>query len=321
MCLYSQNTTVHIAPKLKHVSFAQLLPLLVENFIQREGLHGMLIEKVLNNNVVITRNTEGKETIAMGRGLGFQMKSGMKLDASKIEKTFSIDSNSEIDGRYQELIQAIPHEILLVTESIIDHATTLLPNKLHPSVRVSLADHIHCAVERCIQGKFAKNAMLWEIKKFYSLEYSIGLDALAKIKRASGIQMNDDEAGFIALHLVNSQLNDDMHNTMDITGLINDIVNLIKYSLRIDMDEDSVSYQRLVTHLRYFAHRLIHANEEHSNDESLFVSVRDEYPDSFGCTKKIYRFIEDKLSHKMTKEEMMFLTIHIERVRREHKEA
>ena len=133
--------------------------------------------------------------------------------------------------------------------------------------------------------------------------------------------MGDDEAGFIALHLVNSQLNDDMHNTMDITTLINDIVNMIKYSLRIDMDEDSVSYQRLVTHLRYFAHRLIHANTEHSDDESLFVSVKQQYPDSYGCTQKIYRFIEDKLSHKMTKEEMMFLTIHIERVRREHKDT
>lgn len=280
----------------------------------------MLIEKVLNNNVVISRGTDGKEVIAMGRGLGFQMKAGMTLDSSKIEKTFSIDSNNEIDNRYQELIQAIPHEILLVTEAIIEHASALLPHQLHPSVRVSLADHIHCAVERCIQGKVAKNAMLWEIKKFYSLEYKLGQDALDKIKQASGIQMGDDEAGFIALHLVNSQLNDDMHNTMDITGLINDIVNLIKYSLRIDMDEGSLSYQRLVTHLRYFAHRLIHANEEHSDDESLFVSVKQQYPDSYGCTQKIYRFIDEKLSHKMTKEEMMFLTIHIERVRREHKE-
>lgn len=281
----------------------------------------MVIDKVLNNNVVITRNSDGKEAIVMGRGIGFQMKSGMTINSQQIEKTFSIESNNEVDNRYKELVQAIPHEILLVTESIIDHAATLLPNKLHPSVRVSLADHIHCAVERCIQGKVAHNAMLWEIKKFYSLEYSIGQDALVKIRQASGIKMGDDEAGFIALHLVNAQLNDDMHNTMDITALINDIVNLIKYSLKVDMDESSLSYQRLVTHLRYFAHRLIHTNAEHSKDESLFVSVRQEYPDSFGCTQKIYRFIEDKLSHKMTKEEMMFLTIHIERVRREHKEA
>lgn len=281
----------------------------------------MRIEKILNNNVVITRNLDGKEVVAMGRGLGFKMSTGMKLDPKKIEKTFSVDNNGKIDPRYQELLQAIPQEILLVTENIVEHASNVLSNQLHPSVRISLADHIHFAIERCIQGKFVKNAMLWEIKKFYSLEYSVGLEALTKIKQASGIQLGEDEAGFIALHLVNAQLNDDMHNTMDITKLLNDIVNMIKYSLRIDMDENSISYQRLVTHLRFFAHRLIHANTEHSDDDSLFVSVKQEYPDSFACTQKIYRFIEDKLSHKMTKEEMMFLTIHIERVRREHKET
>lgn len=281
----------------------------------------MYVEKVLNNNVVITRSTDGKEVIAMGRGLGFQMKPGMVLDLKKIEKKFTINSDSDINARYQELIQAIPHEILLVTESIIDHASSVLPNELHPSVRVSLADHIHCAIERCIQGKTAKNAMLWEIKKFYSLEYSIGKESLNKIKQSSGIQMPEDEAGFIALHLVNAQLNDDIHNTIDITNIINDIVNLIKYSLKIDMDENNLSYQRLVTHLRFFAHRLIHANPEHSEDESLFVSVKNEYPDSYNCTKKIEKFIEQKISHKMTNEEKMFLTIHIERVKREHKEV
>jgi len=65
----------------------------------------MLIEKVLNNNVVITRNSDGKETIAMGRGLGFQKKMGMKLDQSKIEKTFSIDSGNRLASKYTELIQ------------------------------------------------------------------------------------------------------------------------------------------------------------------------------------------------------------------------
>ena len=195
----------------------------------------MLIDKVLNNNVVITRNAEDKEVIAMGRGLGFQMSAGMKLDPEKIEKTFSVDSNGELDTRYQELLQAIPQQILLVTENIIEHAASVLSNQLHPSVRVSLADHIHFAIERCIQGKTVKNAMLWEIKKFYASEYALGVAALAKIKKASGIQLGEDEAGFIALHLVNAQLNDDMHNTIDITSLINDIINLIKYHLSIEM--------------------------------------------------------------------------------------
>lgn len=109
-----------------------------------------------------------------------------------------------------------------------------------------------------------------------------------------------------------------MHNTMDVTRLIHDIVSLIKYDLRIEMDENTVSYQRLMTHLRFFAHRLIHSDTVKSDDDSLFVSVRQEYPESFACVGKIYLYVEKQLSHYMTKEEMMFLTIHVERVRREH---
>ena len=36
----------------------------------------MLIEKVLNNNVVITRNERNQETIVMGKGLAFKKKVG-----------------------------------------------------------------------------------------------------------------------------------------------------------------------------------------------------------------------------------------------------
>lgn len=36
----------------------------------------MLIEKVLNNNVVITRDEKNQEMIVMGKGLAFKKESG-----------------------------------------------------------------------------------------------------------------------------------------------------------------------------------------------------------------------------------------------------
>ncbi|HIV62813.1 MAG TPA: transcription antiterminator LicT, partial [Candidatus Butyricicoccus avistercoris] len=50
----------------------------------------MVIEKILNNNVVITRNLSGVETVIMGRGLAFGHSAGDEIDESKIEKTFTI---------------------------------------------------------------------------------------------------------------------------------------------------------------------------------------------------------------------------------------
>lgn len=50
----------------------------------------MIIEKVLNNNVVVTRSEAGVETVIMGRGLAFGKSAGDRVDAARIEKTFTI---------------------------------------------------------------------------------------------------------------------------------------------------------------------------------------------------------------------------------------
>ncbi|MEG7345452.1 PRD domain-containing protein, partial [Serratia marcescens] len=48
--------------------------------------------------------------------------------------------------------------------------------------------------------------------------------------------------------------------------------------------------------------------------------VKEKYRESFACAGKINRHIEKHYQHQLTTEEMMFLTIHIERVRSESEE-
>lgn len=51
-----------------------------------------------------------------------------------------------------------------------------------------------------------KNALLWETQRFYNHEYLIGKEALSIIKNRLIIDLPEDEAGFIALHIVNAEL-------------------------------------------------------------------------------------------------------------------
>ncbi|WP_456295878.1 PRD domain-containing protein [Vibrio sp. AK197] len=281
----------------------------------------MHVSKVLNNNVLISQDANQREVVVMGRGIGFQMKVGMEIDANKIEKVFTLASSDDdaLDARYHELLEEIPLELLAATEQIVELAQQTLSGDLHPSVRISLADHIHFAIERLRTGQVVKNAMLWEIKHLYPAEFDVGLQAIRLLKNASGVTFAEDEAAFIALHLVNAQLNEDMNNTISVTNLIRDIVQMIKYNLALELDEEGVEFRRLVTHLKFFAHRLIHQSTISDDDDSLFRSVRDKYPLAFSCVEKISLYINKKFKHAMTSEEMMFLTIHVERVRRSQK--
>ncbi|MGY2574540.1 BglG family transcription antiterminator LicT [Vibrio sp. C8] len=278
----------------------------------------MRVSKVLNNNVLISTDDNQREVVVMGRGIGFQMKPSDEIPEDKIEKIFILAKSDDdnIDNRYRELLENIPLELLAATEQIVELAENTLTGELHPSIRISLADHIHFAIERLRNGMVVKNGMLWEIKQLYPLEFKVGLEALTLLKKASGVNFSEDEAGYIALHLVNAQLNEDMNNTISVTNLIRDIVQMIKYNLGLDLNEDSDEFRRLVTHLKFFVHRLIHQTTVSEDDDSLFKTVRSKYPTAFSCVEKISRYIDKKFSHAMTSEEMMFLTIHVERVRR-----
>ncbi|STV87692.1 putative transcriptional antiterminator [Klebsiella michiganensis] len=65
---------------------------------------------------------------------------------------------------------------------------------------------------------------------------------------------------FIALHLVTAQLNSEMPEVMHVTRVMQEILQLVKYQLTLNYDEESLSYQRFVTHLKFFRPAYADAN-------------------------------------------------------------
>lgn len=277
----------------------------------------MVIHKILNNNVVISLDAHGKETVIMGRGIGFQKKPGDALEPEKIEKRFTAQSEV-IDPRYLELLRELSHSTLLAAELIFEIANAQFQSPLSVSVRVALTDHIHFSIERHKLGQDISNSLLPEIKRLYSEEFELGLQALAIIEKRCGVNLPVDEAGFIALHLATGRMNQDMPATMAIAGITRDIAKIVGKGLNLVFDEEALSYQRFMTHLKFFAHRLLNRNYLSREDESLFWVVRNQYRQAYACTQQIFQYVEVEHGYSMTTEEMLFLTIHIERIRKEH---
>ena len=102
-----------------------------------------------------------------------------------------------------------------------------------------------------------KNALLWEIKRFYNHEYLIGKEALSIIKNRLAIELPEDEAGFIALHIVNAELDmAQVSQVSEMAKIIQHILNIVKYHFSMELDEYSLNYERFVTHLKFFVQRL-----------------------------------------------------------------
>ena len=241
----------------------------------------MKISKLLNDNVaVVIENDE--EKIVMGRGICFKKKTGDYIDTKKIDKVFLLE-NQEVSRRFKELVVDIPLEYLQIGEEIFDEAKMTLGKAINDNCYIALVDHIYTACERVKEGIFVKNGLLWDIKRFYKIEYEVGKRSLQIIKDKTGIELNDDEAGFIALHIVNGQLDDDCHDMYEITQIMQEVENIVRYHFKVEFNEDSAYYYRFITHLKFFAQRLLEHKTQKFQEDDLLSVVQVKYDNGYQC--------------------------------------
>ncbi|MEK4741072.1 MULTISPECIES: BglG family transcription antiterminator LicT [unclassified Bacillus (in: firmicutes)] len=274
----------------------------------------MRIHKILNNNVVCTMKDNETEVVLMGRGLGFQKKVGDTIDESKIEKTFVLETK-ELLEKLARLLTEIPVQNLEITERIIRFAKTVLPGELSDYIYLTLTDHLSFALTRHKEGMDLKNTLLWEVKRFYQKEFEIGLQALHIIEEETGFRLSEDEAGSIALHFVNAQQGEPaMQQTVAMTKIVQDILNVVKYHYKMNLDENSFNYSRFVTHLRYFAQRLMQKELNSADDDFLYEQVKSKYHEAYCCTEKIEAYLRKAHNSHLSKDEKVYVTLHIHRV-------
>lgn len=273
----------------------------------------MVIQKVINNNVISAYDVNQQEIVIMGKGIGFKAHTGELIDESKIEKVFRIE-NENLSRQFQELLENIPLEHMQLTSDIISYAIKNLNVQLNQNIYITLTDHINFAIQRQSQGIQLKNALLWETKKFYHQEYLMGKYAVDLLNEKLGTEFTEDEAGFIALHFVNAEYNTTINDTFEMTNMIQKILELVRLEMGIEFDEESLHYERFITHLKFLVQRL-YRHELLKDDEIEFARMMEnKYPKEYECSNHIAEYIEKEYGSKIASEEIMFLAIHIKRV-------
>jgi beta-glucoside operon transcriptional antiterminator len=271
------------------------------------------IERILNNNAVISTKDK-QEIIIVGRGIAFKKQVGEEVNQEQIDKVFTLE-NEDIMKKFKTLIADMPIEYMEISEKIIAYAKMKLGKKLNDSIYIHLTDHIYFAIERYRNNLPIKNGLLWETRQLYKEEYEIGLEALNMVCEQFGVILPEDEAGFLALHIVNAELNEEMPIVKNMTKVMQEILTMVKYHFKIEFNENSLPFYRFITHLKFFAQRLVKGNHYNSTtDDGLYHVIQEKYPEAHKCSQKIKKFIESSYTYELTDEEMIYLTIHIERV-------
>ena len=274
----------------------------------------MKIKKVINNNLVKSINENNEEVLVMGCGLGFKKQIGDDIDEDKIEKIY-ISKDKETSNKLIKLLEKMPIEYIQTTNEIVSYAKVSLGKKLNDNIYITLTDHISFAVERFKQGILVKNALLWEIKRFYNHEFLIGKEALSIIKKHIGIDLPEDEEGFITLHIVSALMSSsNVFETTEMTKVIQNILNIVKYHFNVELDEHSLHYERFITHLKFFVQRVFSGVEIDDDDKSFLLILKEQYKKEYQCALKIRKYIKNEYGYDLTEDELVYITVHIRRV-------
>ncbi|WP_165210992.1 BglG family transcription antiterminator LicT [Streptococcus tangpeifui] len=274
----------------------------------------MKIERVYNNNVVQVTDKQHEEII-MGKGLGFQKKPGDEVDLNKIEKRFILqESDQDMIGELSRVYQDLTSQELNLVLTIIERGQEVLKQTFEISLYIALADHLQYAIQRTRDGISLQNPLAWEIRKFYPKEYELGQESLKLIESHIGLSMEASEAASIALHFINAQKDGSLiEASQQVSQIVINCLEIVRLHFGHLAAEDSVSYNRFVTHLQYFAQRVVSGSVQGNNDDFLYDQVKANYQEAFACTQKIKDYIEGHFAFQMSKDEQVYLTIHIQR--------
>lgn len=179
------------------------------------------IYKVLNNNAAIIKE-DGQEKIVMGPGIAFQKGKNDTIPRNKVEKIFTIHEENE---KFKQILETLPEEHIEAAEEIISYAEGQLSAPLSDHIHIALVDHLSFAIERVRKGFVIQNKLLNEIKALYKKEYEIGLWAIDLVKEKLKVELPDDEAGYIALHIHTAKMDaENMQKTLKYTNIIKELI-------------------------------------------------------------------------------------------------
>lgn len=270
------------------------------------------VKKVLNNNGIIARCLESNhEYIFLGKGIGFSRKVEDTFESLPEAKIYILQDNvKEEDGlsvlnNVEPIYLDIANEIILLAEKKF--------GQLDNGVLLPLADHIAFSIERVKNGIDIKNPLNLDIRLLFTEEYEVASQGVDIIEQYTKIRVSEDEIGYITMHLHSALTQDSVRKSMSIVWLVESFIEQIEEKYDMKIDKESLSYTRLLTHIKYMMIRALKKEELHVD---ITPYVKSEFSESYEMAAALCESLGEDIGCKFTEIEISYLAVHIERVRK-----
>ena len=269
------------------------------------------ITKVLNHNSVLAIDMENqKECLIMGKGAGFGKKPGERVGCFPNTVTAYELAQTSDHGNPRDLVRRIDPLYLAIADRIVAEAQKVF-GSIDTSILIPMADHIAFAAQRVRKNAPISNPLTTDIRALFPQEFQVAETAREIIRKQAGGVFSDDELGYIALHIHSSLESMQVSQAMQTARIIRECVEMVQKETGISMDISSLSYNRLMTHIKYMAARILKGEKLHVDVNHI---MKETCPRAFHIAGQICRQLQDTLQQPVDEIEVGYLAMHIERV-------
>lgn len=268
------------------------------------------VKKALNNNTLIAiGDKDNRECLLIGKGIGFGKKVSQRIEAPQECTIYSLHEHTD-RGSAMELVKDMDPVFLEIAEQVLKEGERVF-GKIDWNILFPMADHIAFAVKRIQNGEQINNPLTGDIRALFHMEYNTAECIRPILKDRLGVEIDEHEVGYVALHIHSAIENENVALSMQIAGAVRECIQLVEEKTGKTIDVMSLTYNRLMNHVRYMAARV-------TKGEPLKLDMNDymseQFPDAFRLASIVCLHLSKYLKKKMDEVEIGYLAMHIQRV-------
>ena len=272
------------------------------------------VRKALNHNTLIAISMENnQEYLVIGKGIGFGKKVSERFEIPEnIEcSVYSLQEQTE-RGKAMELIKGIEPVYLEIAGKVLAKSEEVF-GKIDKNILFPMADHIAFAVQRIRANEQISNPLTDDIRALFHMEYKTAECVKDILWEMLQIEIDEHEIGYIALHIHSAIEDENVALSMQIAMAVRECIRMIEEETGQTIDVMSLSYNRLMNHIRYMVARSIKGEKLKLNMND-YMSVK--FPKSFWMATEVCKQLEKQLHRNspLDEVEIGYLAMHVERV-------
>lgn len=272
------------------------------------------VRKALNHNTLIAISMENnQEYLLIGKGIGFGKKVSERFEIPEnIECTvYSLHEQTE-RGKAMDLIKGIEPVYLEIAGKVLAKSEEVF-GKIDKNILFPMADHIAFAVQRIRANEQISNPLTDDIRALFHMEYKTAECVKDILWEMLQVEIDEHEIGYIALHIHSAIEDENVALSMQIAMAVRECIRMIEEETGQTIDVMSLSYNRLMNHIRYMVARSIKGEKLKLNMND-YMSVK--FPKSFWMATEVCKQLEKQLhrTSPLDEVEIGYLAMHIERV-------